>query len=82
MGGNSNSFNRSDEMDWQILLKLQIFNAKVANAIKIFDVKSMKADTAEELLKRNETDGGLIGGASPKATSLHEIVKIAHLLWD
>ncbi|MDR0742718.1 MAG: triose-phosphate isomerase [Puniceicoccales bacterium] len=58
----------------------EMFNAKVANAIRILYGGSMKADNAEELLKENDIDGGLVGGASLKATSFCEIVEIASLL--
>jgi triosephosphate isomerase len=37
-------------------------------------------DTAEELLKEDDIDGALTGGASLKAASIHEIIKIVHLL--
>ncbi|MDR1528016.1 MAG: triose-phosphate isomerase [Puniceicoccales bacterium] len=58
----------------------EMFNAKVASTVKILYGGSMKADNAEELLEENDIDGGLIGGASLKATSFCEIVKIANLL--
>lgn len=61
------------------LLK-EIFNAKVANVIRILYGGSMKTDNAEELLKEHDIDGGLIGGASLKASSFCEIIRIAYAL--
>ncbi|MDR1891155.1 MAG: triose-phosphate isomerase [Puniceicoccales bacterium] len=61
------------------LLK-EMFNTKVANAIRILYGGSMKADNAEELLRENDIDGGLIGGASLKATSFCDIIKTANTL--
>ncbi|MDR2776996.1 MAG: triose-phosphate isomerase [Puniceicoccales bacterium] len=58
----------------------EMFNAETANAVKILYGGSMKSDNAEELLKEDDIDGGLIGGASLKATSFCEIIEIANLL--
>ncbi|MDR2628869.1 MAG: triose-phosphate isomerase [Puniceicoccales bacterium] len=58
----------------------EMFSAEVASTIKILYGGSMKNDNAEELLKEDDIDGGLIGGASLKATSFCEIVQIANLL--
>jgi triosephosphate isomerase len=55
----------------------ELFDAKSVGAVKILYGGSMKPDNARELLSENDIDGGLIGGASLKAKSFTEIVKIA-----
>ena len=48
-----------------------------AGEIRILYGGSMKPANAEELLSQKDVDGGLIGGASLKATSFNEIIDIA-----
>jgi triosephosphate isomerase len=59
-----------------------MFGIKIAEMVKILYGGSMKADNAEEILKENDIDGGLIGGASLQAGSFSSIVKIADELSD
>jgi triosephosphate isomerase len=59
-----------------------MFGTNVAGGMKILYGGSMKEDNAEEILKKNDIDGGLIGGASLKAGSFAAIVKIANELSD
>lgn len=53
------------------------FNEDVAENVQIVYGGSMKPHNAEELLGQSDVDGGLIGGASLKADSFSEIIKIA-----
>jgi triosephosphate isomerase len=57
-----------------------LFDANAANSIKILYGGSMKAENAAELLRENDIDGGLIGGASLSAKSFVEIIKAANEL--
>ena len=57
-----------------------IFNEKVANNLRILYGGSMKPSNAEALLKKDGIDGGLIGGASLKATEFCQIISIANKL--
>lgn len=50
------------------------FNETVANSLTIQYGGSMKPDNAEELLGKVNVDGGLIGGASLKATDFAKII--------
>src|SRR4051812_3347340 len=53
------------------------WNANFANAVRIQYGGSMKPENARGLLKRNDVDGGLIGGAALKADSFLAIVNAA-----
>lgn len=53
------------------------FSQSVADKIRILYGGSMKPENASELLDQPDIDGGLIGGASLKAKSFAELVKIA-----
>ena len=53
------------------------WNANFANDVRIQYGGSMKPENARGLLKRNDVDGGLIGGAALKADSFLAIVKAA-----
>ena len=52
-------------------------NEEVANRTRILYGGSMKAENAMELLAQEDIDGGLIGGASLKATSFNAIIEAA-----
>lgn len=54
-----------------------LFNNDVAKKIRILYGGSMKPSNAQELLKNEDVDGGLIGGASLKPDSFAELVNIA-----
>ena len=53
------------------------WNANFATAVRIQYGGSMKPENAKGLLKRNDVDGGLIGGAALKADSFLAIVNAA-----
>jgi triosephosphate isomerase len=53
------------------------WNANFANTVRIQYGGSMKPENARGLLKRNDVDGGLIGGAALKAESFLAIVNAA-----
>jgi triosephosphate isomerase len=57
-----------------------LFDEKSAGKIRILYGGSMKPHNAEELLSQADVDGGLIGGASLKADSFCEIIKVAEYL--
>ncbi len=54
-----------------------LFSEDSAENIRIVYGGSMKPHNAEELLEQPDVDGGLIGGASLKADSFSEIIRIA-----
>ncbi|SMO68672.1 triose-phosphate isomerase [Fodinibius sediminis] len=54
-----------------------LYASNVADNIQLLYGGSMKPHNAEELLSQPDVDGGLIGGASLKADSFTEIIKIA-----
>ncbi|MBQ3096322.1 MAG: triose-phosphate isomerase [Clostridia bacterium] len=54
------------------------YGARVARAVSILYGGSMKASNAAELLSKPDVDGGLIGGASLKASDFSEIVHAAN----
>lgn len=56
-------------------LLTRLYGAEVAGKIQIQYGGSMKADNAAELLAKADIDGGLIGGASLKATDFAGIVR-------
>lgn len=58
----------------------ELYNEEAAGTIRILYGGSMKPHNAEELLSQPDVDGGLIGGASLKAESFTEIIKIAEKL--
>ena len=53
------------------------FNPETANRIRILYGGSMKPDNAKDLLSQEDIDGGLIGGASLKASSFNAIIEAA-----
>ena len=55
----------------------EMFGAEAANAITVQYGGSMNAKNADELLAKENVDGGLIGGASLKAEDFSIIVKAA-----
>ncbi|MDZ7714697.1 MAG: triose-phosphate isomerase [Balneolaceae bacterium] len=54
-----------------------LYSEKKAESTQVLYGGSMKPHNAEELLSQPDVDGGLIGGASLKAESFAEIIKIA-----
>lgn len=54
-----------------------LYDASVAAQIPVLYGGSMNAANAEELLSQEDVDGGLIGGASLKPDSFHQIVTFA-----
>ena len=58
------------------------FNDDVANDIRILYGGSMKPENVKELLLENDIDGGLIGGASLKASSFCEMIATAESLHE
>ncbi len=55
----------------------ELFGGDVADAVRVTYGGSVKPANAEGLLQYDDIDGGLVGGASLKADSFAEIVKIA-----
>lgn len=55
----------------------ELYDAEVADAVRIQYGGSVKPDNAADLFARPDIDGGLIGGASLEAESFLEIVKAA-----
>jgi triosephosphate isomerase len=53
------------------------YDTETADSIRIQYGGSMKPANAEDLLKKDNIDGGLVGGASLQADSLSEIIKAA-----
>lgn len=53
----------------------QLYGNEMANSLRIQYGGSMKPDNAKELLAQSDVDGGLIGGASLKASDFAGIVK-------
>ena len=53
------------------------FTTEAANRIRILYGGSMKPENAGELLAQPDIDGGLIGGASLKASSFNDIIEAA-----
>ena len=53
----------------------KMFNAETAEAVRIQYGGSMKADNAAELVKQDDIDGGLIGGASLKAADFAALLR-------
>lgn len=58
----------------------ELYNRESADDVRILYGGSMKPHNAEELLEQPDVDGGLIGGASLKADSFTDIIKIADKL--
>jgi triosephosphate isomerase (TIM) len=61
-------------------LLTDLYDSTVASTIRIQYGGSMNASNAEELLKKPDIDGGLIGGAALKADSFADIIKTANSL--
>ena len=55
----------------------QQLSEEVANRTRILYGGSMKPENAKELLAQEDIDGGLIGGASLKASSFNAIIEAA-----
>ncbi len=58
----------------------ELYNGDIGDQVRILYGGSMKPHNAEELLSQPDVDGGLIGGASLKADSFAEIIRIAEKL--
>lgn len=59
---------------------VELYTDESAEEIRILYGGSMKPHNAEELLEQPDVDGGLIGGASLKADSFTDIIRIAEEL--
>ncbi|MEX2640533.1 MAG: triose-phosphate isomerase [Balneolales bacterium] len=57
-----------------------LFGDKTAGQIRLLYGGSMKPSNAEELLKKEDVDGGLIGGASLSPDSFTELITIAETI--
>ena len=68
----------AQEVHAMIREKLNQMYAGKANETRILYGGSMKPDNAEGLLKMEDIDGGLIGGASLKADAFSGIIKAAN----
>lgn len=69
---------QAQEMHVMIREQLEdLADKQVADSIQILYGGSMKPHNAEELLSQPDVDGGLIGGASLKADSFADIIRIA-----
>ncbi|MDX1619042.1 MAG: triose-phosphate isomerase [Balneolaceae bacterium] len=58
----------------------ELYDGETGDSIRILYGGSMKPHNAEELLGQPDVDGGLIGGASLKADSFADIIRIADTL--
>jgi triosephosphate isomerase len=58
----------------------QLYGASVAGGIQILYGGSLKAENAKELLSQPDVDGGLIGGASLKASAFASIIASANAI--
>ena len=58
----------------------QLFDNTISDSIRLLYGGSAKVENAESLLKQEDIDGLLIGGASLKVDDFTEIIKIAHNL--
>jgi len=58
-------------------LLIQKYDKEIADSIRIQYGGSMKPENAEDLLSKNNIDGGLVGGASLNAELLAAIIKAA-----
>lgn len=69
----------AQEMHASIRKRLEnVYNPLVADHIRILYGGSMKPENAQALLDQPDIDGGLIGGASLKASSFSAIINIAN----
>ena len=55
----------------------ELYDEETADQIRILYGGSMKPGNADELLQQPDVDGGLIGGASLKASDFAELISIA-----
>lgn len=69
---------QAQEVHEFIRLKLDALDKEIAANIRILYGGSMKPENAKELLKQNDIDGGLIGGASLNAEDFIAIAKAAN----
>ena len=53
------------------------YDKKTADIVRIQYGGSIKPKNAEDIFKKDNIDGGLVGGASLQADSLHEVIKAA-----
>ncbi|MDX1636493.1 MAG: triose-phosphate isomerase [Balneolaceae bacterium] len=60
----------------------ELYDDDIGDGIRILYGGSMKPHNAEELLGQPDVDGGLIGGASLKANSFADIIRIAEGLTE
>lgn len=58
----------------------KLYKNELADSLSILYGGSMNASNAEQLLAKEDVDGGLIGGASLKALDFGEIVKAASII--
>jgi len=76
--GQTASPEQADEVHKFMRAKLkEIYTEESANNVRILYGGSMKPENAKELLSLEDVDGGLIGGASLKAESFNDLIKIA-----
>ncbi len=52
------------------------YSDRIADSVSILYGGSVKPENAEEIFGQSDVDGGLIGGASLKASSFHELIRI------
>lgn len=75
--GETASPEQAQEMHAYIRSWLRIsFGEAIADAVSILYGGSVKPDNAEEIFGQKDVDGGLIGGASLKASSFNELIRI------
>ena len=55
-----------------------VYNSKTAKAIRIQYGGSIKPNNAKDIFKKENIDGGLVGGASLKAESFSDIIEAAN----
>ena len=67
----------AQEVHAQVRAQLKAKNAAAADSVQILYGGSMKPDNAKELMAQPDIDGGLIGGASLKATDFLAIIHAA-----
>jgi len=74
--GKTATFEQAQEVCEVIRATLtELYDAEVADAIRILYGGSVKPDTIDGLMEKPDVDGALVGGASLKAKDFSEIVK-------
>lgn len=76
--GRTASPQQAQEVHAFIRARLAAKDAKISNSLRILYGGSVKADNAAELFAREHVDGGLIGGASLKASEFMAICAAAY----